>query len=134
MKNRHLELEDLEEEKTPERYKASAAVPVALVKPSTSQQEEDFTADASLNSFFLCLAVLFVLLGLTLVIFAVASNSYVSVFSGVPLWVVGVGMAAAGLLSVCWLMTRSQPNSNDEERKIVTALQGHTDWSLGLSN
>mmetsp|Transcript_13430 Transcript_13430/g.25290 ORF Transcript_13430/g.25290 Transcript_13430/m.25290 type:complete len:134 (-) Transcript_13430:21-422(-) len=133
MKDRHIELPDLEEEKTPNHFKKSVAVPVSLMKPTAEVEDVDFETEIHIPSYLLCFAVLFVLLGLTLIIFALASNKHITIFLGIPLWGVGAFMIAVGLIGVYFILSRMQKDSNEEQRKIVSALQDQAEWSRSLA-
>jgi hypothetical protein len=133
MKERHLELADLEEEKTHDHIRRSAAVPIALIKPSTEVEDVEFEPAMHIPSYLLCFAVLFILIGLTLIIFSAVSNSSATSLLGVPLWAFGAVSIALGLLGVYCMMSRLHRDNDEEKRNIIPPLQDQAEWSRSLA-
>jgi hypothetical protein len=133
MKARHLELAENEEEKTHDHFRRSAAVPIALIKPSAEVEDDELEPAMHIPSYLLCFAVLFVLVGLTLTIFSAVSNSSATSVLGVPLWVLGVASIVLGLLGVYCMMSRLRRDADEEKRNIIPPLQDQAEWSRSLA-
>jgi hypothetical protein len=106
MKGKHIQLHEIEEEKSQDHLRRSVAVPISLIKPTVDGEdiqsaERRGPAAPSCVLFFF---VLFVLLGLTLVVFAIISHSKSTAVFGVPLWVVGGALISGGLLGAYCLL------------------------------
>jgi hypothetical protein len=107
MNGKHIQLREIEEEKSQDHIRRSAAVPISLIKPTVDGEDtQSPECRASAPTCVLFFSVLFVLLGLTLVVIAITSHSKSTVVLGVPLWVVGGSLIAGGLLGAYCLLSK----------------------------
>lgn len=131
MNEKHVQLQQFEEEKSPGIIRKSEAVPVFLDKPTLEVEDVDFEPIIQIPSYKLCISVFFVLLGLTLLVVALVSNSKVTAkIFGVPVWAIGAAMVFAGMLGAV-LVLRSLYRETQEERvQMVSPSKERQDWQI----
>mmetsp|Transcript_1547 Transcript_1547/g.3307 ORF Transcript_1547/g.3307 Transcript_1547/m.3307 type:complete len:135 (+) Transcript_1547:559-963(+) len=116
-----IELAQNEEEKTANHLHKSDAVPILLEKPTLEVEDVDFEPIIQIPSYKLCFAVFFVLVGMTLLVVALVSNTNIAAtFFGVRVWVIGLVMILVGVLSAVYVLRGLYRETQEERIHIIS--------------
>jgi hypothetical protein len=115
--DRHTQLRQFEEDKTPDCSPPPGAVLSIFSKPAVEVEDVDFEPILQIPSYRLCFAVSFVMAGLTLLVVALVSDS--PTLFGIPTWAIGFAFTIVGSLGTCYVLRSLSRESEEERVKMV---------------
>jgi hypothetical protein len=116
--DRHEQLRQFEEDKTPDSAPAEVVHSI-FNKPSVEVEDVDFEPILQIPSYRLCFAVSSVMLGLTLLVVALVSDSDDPTLFGIPTLAIGIAFTTVGSLGTCYVLRSLHRESEEERVKMV---------------